>query len=252
MKYSLCLEPLFEELDFYDRIPLAKELGLDAFEFWEPEKFDAAKIGRLSTQYGIPVSDCCVFDTRSTGLNSEWSKLKPNLLKTLEFGKESGCRRFIALAGNVACRTDTQKLIITENLKRAAELFEKEDAVLLAEALNSVVDHMGYYLDSSYIGFEIIKAVDSPCVKLLYDVYHMQLMEGNLTANITQNIGLIGHFHTAGVPGRHELAGGEINYPHVIAAIEKAGYTGYVGFEYWPTYDNKRSVRDNLAYVKGI
>lgn len=251
MKYSLCLETVFTDLDFYDRIPLAKELGLDAFEFWEPEKFDAKTIGRLSAANNLPVSVCCMIDTRNTTLSSSWSAIKPNLLKTLEFGKEAGINKFIALTGNVTCKADSHKLLITENLKRAAEILEKENVTLLMEALNSVTDHLGYYLDSSYLGFEIIKTVDSPNVKLLYDIYHMQLMEGNLTGNLVGNIDHVGHVHSAGVPGRHELHNGEVNYPFLIKKMEEAGYENYFGFEYFPTYESKASITDILNYVKG-
>lgn len=251
MKYSLCLEPIFENVDFYDRFAIAKELGLDAVEFWEPEKFNGQKIGSLSSMYDIPVAGCCIYDTRNVTMNSEWDKLKPNILKTIEFGKETGCKKFIGLSGNVTCKADNQKMIITENLKRSSEICEKEGITLLLEPLNSALDHAGCYLDSSYIGFEIIKTVNSPSVKLLYDIYHMQIMEGNIVANITHNINLIGHIHSAGVPGRHELQLGEINYPFVIEQIEKAGYDGYIGFEYFPTYENRKSVSDILKYVKG-
>jgi hydroxypyruvate isomerase len=252
MKYSLCLETVFENIDFYDRIPLAKELGLDAVEFWEPEKFDAKKIGKIAGQSGIPVVACCVYDTRNTTFNSEYGKIEKSLLKTIEIGKEFGCTSFIGLAGDVECKADSQKSILIENLKRAAELCEKNGVTLLLEALNSICDHKGYYLDSSYIGFEIIRAVNSPNVKLLYDMYHMQLMEGNLINNATKNINLIGHLHSAGVPGRHELQLGEVDYPRIIEAVEKTGYDGYFGFEYFPTYESEQSVKDVLSYVKGM
>lgn len=111
-------------------------------------------------------------------------------------------------------------------------------------------DHKGYWLNSAYKGFELIKAVDSPSIKLLFDCYHMQLMEGNLVNNISNNIDFIGHFHSAGVPGRHELQLGETNYPMVIKAAEDGGYDRYFGFEYWPTYSNEKSLKDILAYVK--
>ena len=251
MKYSLCLETVFEGMDFYDRIPLAKELGLDGIEFWEPEKYCAEKIGRIARQCDISVVSCCIFDTRSTTLNCEWDRIKANIIKTAAFGREAGCANFIGLAGNVMCKADAQKVVITENLKRAAEVCEKEGVNLFVEALNSVADHLGYYLDSSYVGFEIIKAVNSPRVKLLYDIYHMQLMEGNIIQNAAANVRSIGHVHSAGVPGRHEPQTGEVNYPYVIKRLEEAGYDQFFGFEYFPTYDNRQSVKDALRYVKG-
>jgi len=251
MKYSLCLETVFSELNFYDRIAVAKELGCDAIEFWEPEKFDCKQIGKIAAQNNLPVVAHCVYDTRNTTFNSSFEKIKDSLYKTIEMGKECGCNTFIGLAGNVQCKADTQKVILVENLKRVAEICEKENVTLLLEALNSITDHMGYYLDSSYVGFEIIKSVNSPKVKLLYDIYHMQLMEGNIIGNSVNNIDLIGHIHSAGVPGRHELHLGELDYPRIIKEIDKTGYKGYCGFEYFPTYEGKKSVADILKYVKG-
>lgn len=249
MKYSLCLETVFTDVDFYDRLAVAKDLGLDGVEFWEPEKFEAKKLAEASAKNNMPIVACCVYDTRNTTLNCSWDKLCKNLEKTIDFGKESGCKTFIGLTGNVECKADSQKSVIIENLKRAAEVCQKNGVTLVVEALNSITDHLGYYLDSSYIGFEIIRAVNSPNIKLLYDMYHMQLMEGNLIGNSTGNVDLIGHIHSAGVPGRHELQSGEINYPKVVEALEKAGYGNYFGFEYFPAYDSLQSVKDILAYL---
>ena len=124
--------------------------------------------------------------------------------------------------------------------------------MIVLEALNSLIDHKGYYLDSSRIGFEIVEAVNSPRIKLLFDCYHMQLMEGNLVNNITDNIEWIGHFHSAGVPGRHELQQGETNYPRIIRAVEDAEYSGYFGLEYWPSYEAETSIRDTMRYLASL
>ena len=161
-----------------------------------------------------------------------------------------GCDTFIGLSGELECKVDSQKSLLIENLKRVADICEKEDVIVVLEPLNSLYDHKGYYLDSSYIGFEIVKAVNSPAIKILYDCYHMQIMEGNLVNSILTNIDFIGHFHSAGVPGRNELHCGETNYPFVIEAADKAGYDRYFGFEYWPTYDNQASLKDVFAYVR--
>jgi len=249
MKYSLCLEPVFEDVPFYDRIALAKEQGVDAVEFWDPSVYDTKKIGDIAAQLGVPVAACCLNQAWTYRMNLPYDVVKKNVEASIRFGKDLGCKTFIGLAGDVECRADSQKAILIENLRRVSELCEKEGVVIVLEALNSIIDHKGYYLDSSYIGFEIVKAVNSPSIRLLFDCYHMQLMEGNLVNNITSNIDFIGHFHSAGVPGRHELQLGETDYPRVIRAAEDAGYAGYFGFEYWPTYDNAQSLRDILAYV---
>lgn len=254
MKFSLCIEPVFENLSFYDRIVKAKELGCDAIEFWDPwvgGEVDPKKIGEVAAKAGIPVAACCLNQAWTYRMNFPWEVVKANVEKSLEIAKQIGCKTMIGLSGELECKTDSQKILLVENLKRTADLVEKEGVTIVIEALNSLYNHKGYYLDSSYVGFEIVKAVNSPSIKLLYDCYHMQLMEGNLTNQITENIQYIGHFHSAGVPGRHELHKGETNYPFVIEAAEKAGYDRYFGFEYWPTYDNDESLRDILKYVRG-
>jgi len=250
MKYSLCLEPIFEDRPFYDRIQLAKDLGLDAVEFWDPSVYDTKKIGDVAARAGIPVAACCLNQAWTYRMNFACDVVLKNVEKSIAFGKDIGCSTFIGLAGEVTCKADSQKTLLVENLKRVAGLCEKEGVTIVLEALNSICDHKGYYLDSSYVGFEIVKAVNSPSIKLLFDCYHMQLMEGNLVNNISENIQFIGHFHSAGVPGRHELHLGETNYPRVIRAAEEAGYERYFGFEYWPSYDNMQSVRDTLLSLK--
>ena len=251
MKYSLCIEPVFENLPFYDRIQAAKDLGLDAVEFWDPSVYDTKKIGDIAARAGMPVAAICLNQAWTYRMNFAYDIVRKNVEQSIAFGKDIGCKTFIGLAGDITCKADTQKTLLIENLKRVAELCEKEGVTIVLEALNSICDHKGYYLDSSYLGFEIVKAVNSPSVKLLFDCYHMQLMEGNLVNNITENIDFIGHFHSAGVPGRNELHLGETNYPRVIRAAEEAGYTQYFGLEYWPSYENNQSVRDVLKYLKG-
>jgi hydroxypyruvate isomerase len=251
MKFSLCLETVFENLEIYDRIKLAKECGADAVELWDPSVYDTRKIAKLAQENGLPISACSVFQGWTNRMNLPFDQVKKSIEKTVRYGKDLGCMTFIGLSGELECKVDSKKAILIENLKRLSDYCEKEGITVVVEALNSLYDHKGYYLDSSYVGFEIVKAVNSPFIKLLFDCYHMQLMEGNLVNNIKNNIDFIGHFHSAGVPGRHELNRGEINYPFVIKAAEEAGYNKYFGFEYWPTYEDCQSIKDVLDYVRG-
>ena len=251
MKYSLCIEPVWEKVDFYDRIKLAKDAGMDAIEFWDPADYDCKKIGNIAANAGIPISDCCINKAWTIRMSWPWEVVGPNVDLSLNYAEDLGTKTLIGLSDDLKGHADCEKIALIENLKRAAEKAEKKGVTIVLEALNSNYNHKGYWLDSAYVGFEIVKAVNSPNIKLLYDVYHMQLMEGNLINTITDNIKLIGHFHSAGVPGRNELRGTEVNYPAVIAAADKAGYDKYFGFEYWPTFDDTESVKDNLAYVKG-
>jgi hydroxypyruvate isomerase len=120
-------------------------------------------------------------------------------------------------------------------LKEAVKIAEDSGVTLCMEMLNSKVNHPGYMCDNYPWAFELCRRVDSPRFKMLFDIYHMQIMEGDLIATIKKNIQYIGHFHTAGVPGRHELdENQEIYYPAVMRAIVETGYEGYVAHEYSP------------------
>jgi hydroxypyruvate isomerase len=114
------------------------------------------------------------------------------------------------------------------------------------------VDHAGYYLDSTAEAVAIVRAVNSPHLRILYDVYHMQIMEGNVIATIEKNIEWIGHFHSAGVPGRAEHFGGELDYPVILRRIEATGYEGAFGLEYFPKMaDHLESLKRVRAYLCG-
>ena len=119
--------------------------------------------------------------------------------------------------------------------------------VLAIEPLNTLLNHKGYYLARSDEGFEIVREVDSPCVKLLFDIYHQQVTEGSIIRNLTQNITDVAHIHIAGNPGRHEpYENSELDYPTVLKAVKAAGYKGYVGLEYLPLRDPDESLKAML------
>jgi hydroxypyruvate isomerase len=250
MKYSVCVESVFENISIYDRIELVKNFNPDAVEFWDISGYDTRRLGQLVSKYNLPVSDCSLNNNWDVRMNAPFERVRKNIIETVKTGKEVGCTSFICMSGDVASKTDSQKMIITENLKRMAEVCEKENITLLLEPLNSIYDHKGYYLDTAYDGFEIVKTVDSPRIKILFDCYHMQVMQGNLINTITDNIRYIGHVHSAGVPGRHELHLGETNYPLILQTLEKLGYDRYFGLEYFPSYDSGKSLEDVFHYIR--
>jgi hydroxypyruvate isomerase len=135
-------------------------------------------------------------------------------------------------------------------LKHVAPLFEDAGVTLVVEPLNILSNHMGYYLSSSYEAFEICNVVGSPRVKVLYDIYHQQISEGNLIPTIRKYFDLIGHLHVADVPGRHEPGTGEINYKNVFKAISDLGYDKYVGLEYSPTINTAETVKNVIELCK--
>jgi hydroxypyruvate isomerase len=152
----------------------------------------------------------------------------------------------ITFSGNRRGQPDAEGL---ENcvigLNRVKKIAEDKGVTINLELLNSKVDHHDYQCDHTSWGAEVIKRVDSPRVKLLYDIYHMQIMEGDIIRTIRQNIQYIGHFHTGGVPGRHEIDGTqELNYRPVAEAIVNAGFTGYFAHEFIPTRDPMKSLEE--------
>jgi hydroxypyruvate isomerase len=132
-------------------------------------------------------------------------------------------------------------------LKRITPLAEKLGVTVCMELLNSKVDHKDYMCDRTPWGAELVRQVGSPRFKLLYDIYHMQIMEGDVIRTIRDHYGAIGHFHTAGVPGRNEIdAGQELQYPAIMRAIADLGYTGFIGQEFIPKREPMRSLEEGV------
>jgi hydroxypyruvate isomerase len=128
-------------------------------------------------------------------------------------------------------------------LKRVKKIAEDHGVMICLELLNSKIDHHDYQCDHSTWGVDVIKGVDSPRVKLLYDIYHMQIMEGDIIRTIRENISYIAHFHTGGVPGRHELDDTqELQWRTVAKAIADLNYEGYFAHEFIPTHDPMTSL----------
>jgi len=254
IRLSACIEMIFTGAPFLDRIAKVAEIGLPAFEFWDWGSKDITEIKRRKQKYGLATATFGVdLKANIVGRSATESFLKA-VKDSVKVARELDCRTLIVTTGNElkGVPRSQQHESIVKCLKGAAATVEKEKVTLVLEPLNILVDHKGYYLSSSSEGFDIIKEVGSPNVKLLFDVYHQQIMEGNLISNITKNIDLIGHFHTGDVPGRHEPGTGEINYANVLMAIDGTGYGGYVGLEFTPTRDPKQSLKSIIDITNGI
>ncbi|MBL8991203.1 MAG: TIM barrel protein [Phycisphaerae bacterium] len=162
--------------------------------------------------------------------------------------KRAGIPNLIVFSGNRAGQSDAEGLDrCAAALKRVVPIAEAEGVTIVMELLNSKVDHGDYQCDRTSWGVELCRRVGSERFGLLYDIYHMQIMEGDVIRTVTANMKWIRHFHTAGVPGRHEIdASQELNYPAICRAIADAGYTGYLGQEFLPRGDAEASLRGAL------
>ncbi|NMA42171.1 MAG: TIM barrel protein [Oligosphaeraceae bacterium] len=163
---------------------------------------------------------------------------------------EAGCHSGIVTTGQQVGGLSyaAQRAAVVEALAAAAEKLAGVDFTLNLEPLNTEVDHAGYLLSSALDSVAIVREVGSAKIKVLYDFYHMTIMGGNQTEFLRHNWKDIGHCHVAGVPGRHEPANGELNYPFVLAELERLGYTGYIGLEYMPLLPYARSLQETKAY----
>lgn len=250
MDFSPCLDIFFEDLPFAKRIENIANLGYKNFEFWTWWDKNMDEVAEASERYGVhPVAYCTKFISLVD--ISKRAEYIDGLAGTIENVKKTGTKIIISQVGDELPDTlrETQVESLIDGLKESAKLLEGTDIILAIEPLNTYYDHQRYFLYSSEEAVEIIKAVDSPNVKMLFDIYHQQIMEGNLVNNIKKHIDNIAHFHIADVPGRHEIGSGEINYPNVFKAIRETEYKGCVGVEFFPLNTNHREVLDNPLFL---
>ncbi|MGQ9513894.1 MAG: hydroxypyruvate isomerase family protein [Thermoproteota archaeon] len=254
VKLSVCIEMIFTEVPFLNRIDKVSEIGIPAFEFWDWGSKEIAEIKRRKEKCGLEIATFGADLKASIVDQSASNEFLKAVNDSVKVAHELDCKTLIVTTGNEmkGVPRSKQHENIVKCLQDAVEIVEKEKVTLVLEPLNTLVDHKGYYLSSSSEGFDIVKEVGSRNVKLLYDIYHQQIMEGNLISTITKNIDLIGHFHVADVPGRHEPGTGEINYANVLKTIDDAGYEGFIGLEFIPTKDPKLALKSIIEIAKVI
>lgn len=246
MKYSVCASAVFQKLSLPEAIRKIHSLGYSAFEFWSWWDQDLQAIAAAQRETALRAVGFC---TRMIPLNDP--DMRPSyiqgLLDSIEVAKQLNCPLLISQVGQeiASLSREEQHRSIVEGLSVCAPILERAGITLVIEPLNTLVDHQGYYLSRSDEAFEIVRQVDSPHVKVLFDIYHQQITEGNLVQNLTANIEQIGHIHIAGNPGRHEPFGNsEVHYPTVIHALQAAGYDGAIGLEYFPLLPPEQGLMD--------
>jgi hydroxypyruvate isomerase len=267
-KLSVCAECFFTNLPFEKRIEKIAAIGYKYIEFWHPEgTFDgkgvdfskaknAKSLKKTAKDNGIIINDFAfsAWDG-SIGGNAtndkDHTKYLDQIQKMLDFANEIGCKKGIILSGMTQKNLSKEKMIanLTKAYTKAVKMAEKAKITLVLEPLNTLVDHAGFFLDGTEESVKIVRKINSPNLKLLYDVYHMQIMQGNIIDFLSKNIDIVGHFHSAGVPGRAELFDTEVNYPAIIKTIDKLGYKGCFGLEYFPKLDHAKSLKQTLKYL---
>lgn len=248
MYYSVCASAVYEGVPLSEAIGRIRAAGANAYEFWSWWDQDLDAVEAAQRAAGLKPAALC---TRFIPLNDPARRADyiSGLRQSISVARRLGCPTLISQIGQALADVprEAQHDCIAEGLRACAPILEDAGVTLVIEPLNVLVNHPGYYLTSSAEGFELVRQAQSPNVRLLFDVYHQQITEGNLIANLTANAPLIGHIHVAGNPGRHEILGeSEIHYPSVFAALKRAGYDGAVGLEYFPLNDPDAGLRELL------
>jgi hydroxypyruvate isomerase len=236
---SLCIDAVFGNLSFEQACQETVKANISTIEFWSWWDKDLTDLQTAVNRYDLSISCCCTRFISLVDSNQRAAYLQ-GLSDSIIVAKRLNIDTLISQVGDFinGVPREKQKQSLIDGLSAAVPLLESSGITLVVEPLNELVDHQGYYLVKSAEAFDIIKQISSPNIKVLFDIYHQQISEGNVINNILSNIEHIGHFHAAGNPGRNELQYGEINYSQVFSAIKQSEFKGYVGLEYWPKTDD--------------
>lgn len=261
---SVRVEPLFPGMALARQMEKVAEAGYPGFEFGDWRAQDALQITRLKQHLGLECA-CIVgnvsVNPKGMGLcdPAERDGFLAEIRASTDAARRFESKRLVVLTGNKvsALSREQQHASIVEGLKRAHDIVAPHGITLILEVINTLAaveplnpktNHLDYYLNRTPEAFSIVREVASPFVKILFDFYHVQIMEGNLIETLRANIGSIGHFHVGDVPGRHEPGTGEIDYRNVFKAIHQTGYRDFVAMEYVPAGD----AMTTLAQVRSL
>ena len=242
MRFCIPVPCFFGGLDFSEAIRKIAALGFDAAETYRWKDLDFDKVKNTLDETGVELISMCTTEFNMTNPEKRGLWLD-GLKESCIAANKLGVKHLITQVGqDTGARRDFQHESIVNCLKAAKPILDEYGVTVMIEPLNTYVNHPGYYLTSSKEAFDIIREVNHPFVKVVYDIYHQQVMEGNIIPSITGNLDCIAHLHAAGHPGRHELQLGENDYKVIFDAVDKAGYKGACGLEYNPTMESIESL----------
>ncbi|MFQ5864472.1 MAG: TIM barrel protein [bacterium] len=261
MKFAFCLEMLYTELPFIERLAAAKKDGIEAIEIWDWRDKDSSALLQQMQRLNISLSN--MSGNRRFGMIDPDGRtcFLQELAEAAAFAAGLGCSSLMLLVESLdedggaipisTPLTDREKVeqIIAYGLE-VSKLAEKLHLQIVIEPLNSVLDHPRFFLDSSHLVFQIIREINHPRVKVLYDIYHMAMMEEHILRDIEDNFDCIGYFHIADKPGRHEPGSGTIDFKSIWSLLKTLQYEGVIGFEFYPSSGNShRAVRKIMDFI---
>jgi hydroxypyruvate isomerase len=252
-KFAANLSMLFTELDFLARFAAAARCGFAGVEYLFPYAYAKEQLVEQLHQHrlaqvlhNLPAG---TWERGERGIACHPDRVREfqeGVARAIDYARALGCRQINCLAGIAAQGVSASRAreVFVDNLRYAAPRLAEHGIKLLIEPINTF-DIPGFFLTNTAQALAIVDAVDHPNIYLQYDIYHMQLMEGNLANTIDKNLARIAHIQVADVPGRHEPGTGEINYPFLFQHLDAIGYQGWVGCEYKPL----AKTEDGLAWL---
>jgi hydroxypyruvate isomerase len=252
------LSTLFTELKFLDRIEAAAAAGFKAVECQFPYAVEPAEIAaRLNAAnlqwvlFNAPPGRVDAGERGIASLPGRERDFDAGIERALQYVVAGACKRVHVMAGLLPPAADRARHldVFIASIARAADRLAEAGAIVMIEPINTRVDVPNYLLDGTRLALECIAAADRPNIMLQYDVYHMQIMEGDLMRSIERLLPWIGHIQIADNPGRHEPGTGEIAFERLLAKIDSLGYEGHVGCEYLPVSSTKNGLQWARAYL---
>ncbi|MBS1190134.1 MAG: hyi [Rhodocyclaceae bacterium] len=246
---------LFTEVPFPERFARAAAAGFRGVEYMSPYDHSPESVagwlrdaGLQQVLFNLPAGDWGAGERGMACQPGREAEFRESVELAFTYARALDCRRIHCLSGLRPAGVDEARLraAYVANLRWAADRVAGSGIRLLIEPINSRVDMPGYWLDTPAKAFELLTEIDRPNVAVQFDIYHAQVMEGDLARTIETHLGSIGHFQIADNPGRHEPGSGEINYPYLFALLDRLGYDGWVGCEYKP----KAGTEVGLGWMK--
>lgn len=236
-KFAVNIEMWWTKLDFLDRIRAAADFGFPAIEFWPWRNRDIDAIARLTQELGLEISQFTAWPFEP-GMNDpkNHDAVVKEIEESCQVANRLKCKKMTVVGGNdqPGMTQEQMHANVIKALKRAAPIAERYDVMLILEPMNIRVDHKGHCLYGSAPAVRICREVGSTHVKINWDLYHMQISEGDLCGHLKDGFDQIGYLQLADHPGRHEPGTGEVHYNRVLRQAYELGYRGYVGLECVP------------------
>lgn len=249
-RYAANVEIWWKDKPFLDRIGEAARYGFPAIEFWPFKDKDLSAIAELCRELDLEVAQFTAWGFKP-GMNDPkyHGQFVDTIGEACQAARKLSCKKMTVVGGDDQPGMTQKQMhehIITA-LKKAAPVAEEHDVMMILEPMNIRVDHKGHCLYGSEPAVRICREVDSSHVKINWDLYHMQISEGDLCGRLRDGFDQLGYVQIADHPGRHEPGTGEIHYNRVLKEVHDLGYKGYVGVECWPATTEKAAARALLA-----